>query len=372
MFRKWAGLGAIAACLQRKCVLHVGKLETFPNMYIVLVGPSGSRKGTALKPLWRLLNKMPIHLASQTSTREAFILQMKDSQTIETNMLTGEVITHTSLTILAEELNVFLNADDKPLLEDLTDWYDCKEVWVRRTKTQGVDTLNNVWLTIIGATTPEKLSFMPHDSIAGGLAGRMIFVYESHKGRTEPEPIDEFPQLFLDLTHDLEIIASLSGEFQRTDEYRKIYADWYRGSDENPPFRESILAGYVDRRAIHAQKLSMLHSAARSSELVLRKEDIEQAIESLMEVEQKMQYAFAGVGQNKMAWVTRQLQLKLKERGRIAIKDVHSEFMQQAGYQEISNVLLSLRAMRICRAVYPLNGEEPYLEMMEENHDAND
>lgn len=348
--------------------MHVGKLETFPNMYIVLVGPSGSRKGTALKPLWKLLNKMPIHLAGQSSTREAFIIQMKEAQTVDTNLMTGEVQTHASLTVLSEELNVFLNLDDKPLLEDLTDWYDCKEKWERHTKTQGIDRITNVWLTLIGATTPEKLAFMPRDSIAGGLAGRMIFVYESKKGKTVAEPEDLFPELFLDLTHDLELIANMSGEFQRSDHYKEIYRKWYERSSQNPPFMESIFAGYVDRRAIHAQKLSMLHCASRSSDLLLCKEDIEQAIDSLLEVEQNMEYAFAGVGQNRMGWVTRQLQLMIRERKRIPLSEVHKELMQHAGYQEVASVLMSLKAMRICNTVYPQDGSEPYIELVERNH----
>ena len=40
-FRLWTGISVISACLMRKCKIPWGFFDIYPNMYIVLVGPSG-------------------------------------------------------------------------------------------------------------------------------------------------------------------------------------------------------------------------------------------------------------------------------------------------------------------------------------------
>ena len=80
MFRLWTAISVVAACLQRKCVLHWGSLDFYPNMYVVLVAPSGkARKGTAMIPGLKLLREMGVKLASNYVTRQALISDLKRS-----------------------------------------------------------------------------------------------------------------------------------------------------------------------------------------------------------------------------------------------------------------------------------------------------
>ena len=49
MFHLWCAISVIASVLERKCRLEWGTITFYPNMYIVLVAPSGkARKGTAM------------------------------------------------------------------------------------------------------------------------------------------------------------------------------------------------------------------------------------------------------------------------------------------------------------------------------------
>ena len=50
LYRKWTAISTLASAMRRKCALNWGNVGNFyPNMYIILVGPSGARKTTAMR-----------------------------------------------------------------------------------------------------------------------------------------------------------------------------------------------------------------------------------------------------------------------------------------------------------------------------------
>ena len=162
-FREWAAIATVAAALQRKCVLQWGELERFyPNLYVVLIGPSGSRKGTAMRPALELLQELGIKMASEAITREALIRELKQANANQPDLKTGTMHLHASLTIFSPELTVFLGYQNKQLMSDLTDWYDCRDRWTYRTKGAGVDEIIGVWINLFGGTTPELILNFAH------------------------------------------------------------------------------------------------------------------------------------------------------------------------------------------------------------------
>ena len=144
LFHVWTGISTIAAALQRKCTLNWGRLRFFPNMYIVLVGPPGKvRKGTAMSFGRNLLSRLGIKMAAESTTREALVREIMNSQETLMNDETGAISFHSSLTVYAPELVVFLGYNQQQLMMDLTDWFDCGQgpegTWTYRTKHQGSD-----------------------------------------------------------------------------------------------------------------------------------------------------------------------------------------------------------------------------------------
>ena len=60
LFRKWTAISCIASAMQRKCYVEWGtSLIFYPNLYVVLVGPSATGKGTAMNPGLDLLCEIP-------------------------------------------------------------------------------------------------------------------------------------------------------------------------------------------------------------------------------------------------------------------------------------------------------------------------
>ena len=117
-FITWVALSIVAAALQRKCRLEMGHLTWFPNMYIVIVGPSGSRKGTAMDPGRILLSGQGIKMSAESTTREALIRALKKCTSSNTDVKAGTIETHASLTVYSQELTSFMGYNNTQLM-----WY---------------------------------------------------------------------------------------------------------------------------------------------------------------------------------------------------------------------------------------------------------
>lgn len=300
MYHLWCAISVIAAVLQRKCRIDWGTITFYPNMYIVLVGPSGAcRKGTAMGTALDFLENLDVKLAAESITREALIRELKNANDNTVNLETGSSDMHSSLTIWAPELTVFLGYHNHQLLSDLTDWYDCRNRWTYRTKNMGTDEIIGVYVNMIGATTPDLIrTTMPLDAIGGGLTSRMIFVYEEQKEHIVPVPFLTEAEIGLmhQLKADLETINSLNGKFNATEEFLDYWKQWYTSTASNPPFRDPRFSGYIERRPNHVMKLSMIVNASRTNNMVLQRTDLERAISFLELTERKMQNTFSGVG----------------------------------------------------------------------------
>jgi hypothetical protein len=347
LYRKWAAVFAIAACLQRKCFLMWDK-PTYPNLYIAFVAPSGKcRKGTALEPAFLMLRSIGVKMAAEATTRESLIKELancKDTYLTEA----GVPVEHCSLTVFSKELTVFLGYNNLALLSDLTDWYDCASEWVYRTKTSGEFTVNGVWLNLLGGTTPEALqSALPRDAIGGGLTSRIIFVYEDRKAKYVPLPFPTTEEITLGvaLEDDLQSILAMSGKFTITEDFLYYYPSWYISQSETQPFEHILFNAYFERRATHALKLSMIMSAARSSDRVITAADLKKAISLLEETEIKMPYTFSGVGKAEKLDVTSQVMAYIVDKREVDYVELLKTFYHDADNEELKRIVASLQAM---------------------------
>ena len=309
LFKEWCAVSVIAAALQRKCRLEWGTTVFYPNLYIVLTAPAGkARKGTAMAPARKFLNRIGIPLAAEAVTREALIRTLKESESVISTE--SGVIVHSSLTVFSPELTVFLGYNNTQLMSDLTDWFDCAEKWVYRTKTAGTDDIAGVYINLLGATTPDLIrSTLPLDAIGGGLTSRMIFVFAEKKEKIVPFPFvsDETCKLETQLYYDIECINMLQGQFKFTKDFLSHWGDWYTAQEGRNPFGvnyNKAFDGYIERRPTQVLKLSMVMSASRTDEMILDKPDLTRAIDLLERTEKKMPRAFGGIGMSQNAQLT--------------------------------------------------------------------
>jgi len=353
LFHVWTAVSTVAAALQRKCVVNWGHLRFYPNMYVVLVGPPGKvRKGTAMVFGRNLLSRLGVKMAAESTTREALVREIMNSQETLMDDSTGAISFHSSLTVYAPELVVFLGYNQQQLMMDLTDWFDCGQgpegTWTYRTKHQGSDDIIGVWVNLIGATTPDLLrSCLSMDAIGGGLTSRIIFVFEDQKYKSCPIPFLTPAEEALgeDLYYDLEQIHLMKGQFKPTKSFIELWKDWYTAADATPVFDDPRLAPYCERRPVHVMKLSMICSASRSDSMILDRQDLARSIAIMESTEKRMPSTFSGIGKSPHAEVLSKVMQEIGLQGEITIRELQRKFYNDADARVLQLIIQTLENM---------------------------
>ena len=359
-YHTWVGISLIAGALQRKVYLNWGHETIYPNMYIVLVGPSGkARKGTALTIGKDILQDIGISLTSESITREALIRDMKDALDSFQDESTGKLRYHCALTAISDELSVFLGQNDVKFLADLTDWYDSRKSWTYRTKGAGTDKIQGVCFNILGATAPDWLqSILPQEAVGGGFTSRIIFVVEEDKGKIVPEPIytKEDEELRGMLVRDLERISTLTGEMRFSDKGKQKYINWYKKYENDMRdgkfvIEDTRFTGYMERKATHLRKLSMVLSAARSSERIITEVDLSKALSLLAQAEKKMPKTFGGLGTSQYSDITNKVLNLIQARGELTRSNLMRKMYRDLDPGTLDVVETTMRQMKVVEVV---------------------
>lgn len=372
-YHTWCGLSVIAGALQRRVYLKWGLGQIiYPNLYVVLIGPSGrTRKGVALGIAKDILRQISgISIAPESSSgRQAMILAMKRSLLNFQDPSTGTVKLHCAITAFSEELSVFLGQGDIAYLSNLTDWYDSKDDWEYETVGRGKDTLQGLCLNLMGGTAPDWIqSMIPPEAVGGGFTSRIIFIVETEKRKIVPEHTisDEELDMQGKLVRDLERISKLSGEVEFTPAAKELYVNWYISEDTKlsrgePAIADNRFAGYCERRATHLRKLMLLCSASRGDDLTIRSEDFSMATNLLYSAEKNMGKTFGGFGKARNSDITEQIKDYIKAVGTTTRKLILQRFYRDIEPQALVVIEQTLQQMKcITVKIVPESNDKVY------------
>lgn len=308
VFHKWVAVSMIAAVLRKKVRLSLGRINVYPNMYIVLVAePGAARKSQAINYGIKFLEKIPdINTTADSITREA-LLQDLEGSAIDEQLPDGSTFRHSSISIISKEFEAFLGqkAENTKMLVLLTDLFDAQEIpWRYRTKSSGNSTIPSVYVNLLGATTPESLaSSLPPSAIGGGLTSRILFVWAARRNKKIPKPIitDELRELAEKLQSDLFRIAKIAGVYEFSPEADQFWHDWYMEYEEISPTRicqDKSFDGWYSRKQLFIQKMAQIRQASKGDGLEISLETLKEAIADIEEVEHHMARTFRAVGRS--------------------------------------------------------------------------
>jgi len=310
-----------------------------------------------MTPVQKLLQEIGIEVTAQATTRQAIIKKLLEIGAVQVQQQKGQIASiqsHSSITIFSEELTVFLGFENRDMISVLCDWYECKDPWTNATVGRGEEVVRNIWVNMLGATTPGFLQgSMPSEAVSGGLTGRIVFVYAERKGKTVPLPfLSKEQQLLREaLKKDLEIISHMSGQFKPTPEYLEVWKHWYEEDEKNPPFSHPKLDPYCGRRSVQLRKVSLICYASRNKGLqdsegafLLEEQDIRKAIEYLQDVEKVMPHVYTGVGANPLAPIQTALMAMVRSKGTVSMQEIVRAFASEASINDISTMLATLEA----------------------------
>jgi len=311
-FHFWTGVSTIAACLRRRVWKDELLFKWTPNFYIIFVGPAGVvTKSTTLNIGFKMLRNVPgIFFGPDSMTwhglAKKFEASFEYADWINPVTMKSDPVPMSPITCSISELGTFLRPDDGSLISFLTDMWDGKErPFDHATKDSGELKIENPWLNVIGATTPEWMQDnFPASMLQQGIGSRILFVYGETKRHFTAYPsrvtkIIDHDKTLKELTEDLIHMSKLIGPYEMTEEAYVWGEDWYKrhhSGARSTSMASGRYGGYLARKQTHLHKLAMVLAAAQRDDLLIQKEDLETAEKVLEGAEGSMIKVFESVG----------------------------------------------------------------------------
>lgn len=298
LFRRWAGIAAVAGALERKVFMRSMQKNLFANMFILLVAPPGVGKTVIITEVEALWQELSNHYIAPTSMTKAGMLDTLAASK-RTIVRPGEeppITTFHSLLIPAPEFGVLVPAYDLEFMNNLNDLYDCRTSYMERIRSRPEPLkIENPQLHLLAGTQPQYLShLLPEVAWGQGFCSRTILIYSGDNVRGRLFNEDDRPDPTR-LTHDLKHIGDLFGQIRWNPDAAAAIEAWHAGGGEPQP-THAKLQNYNPRRTLHLLKLSIVSSVSRASDLVVRLEDYQRALDWLTEAEEFMPDIFKAMG----------------------------------------------------------------------------
>ena len=169
-FHFGAAITAVAGGLGRAPRIEWEARNLYPNLYALLVGPTGARKGSAMSRAVRLtVQTLGTNLLPNEGTHQGFAAGLR-RRSIATGGLLSDGL------IVADEFSVLMSKDTNKsdLTKWLTDWYDSPDSWERGLRGEEDYVIPNMYVSVLGGSNVDWLRTMPIDAITGGFLPRFI------------------------------------------------------------------------------------------------------------------------------------------------------------------------------------------------------
>lgn len=320
----WSAIAAGSACMGRHTWLPFALGNIYANKYILLVGPPGTRKSSALNLAAELLNDVTsVRLAPDDTDglRQGLMVAMhgeeeSDDLAAEVSRIAlangqvdvdrlGEVnlnfenaVDRHVMHVNASEFDSFIGQNAKMMATFLIKMWDGDD-YDYGLKASKIKLLKPL-LSIGGATTVQNLTTaLPTEAIGQGFMSRVILVYASKPAKSVPPrrvKLDLKLKPFLQETYQW-ISQHLKGAMKETPEAAEAIDKLY---DKSVDLGDSRFIYYAMRRSTHLQKLCMILTALRQSDTIELTDVIE--AETLLEyTELFMKDALGEYGMNPIA-----------------------------------------------------------------------
>lgn len=297
LYRKWCAISLIAGACERRVWVKSGRWITYPNLYVLLVGPPGTGKYIIeeARQLWRDTKEpgsalRAFHVAPDSMTKASLVDTLARAKSSRLGPKGPPIVSH-SLLIGAEEFQVLLPTYDMEFIGTLNRLYNnpLGHEEVRRTGSVRELTIDNPQLNILGGAQPSYfVSTFPEEAWTTGFARRIIMVYAA-----EPPVVSLYhdwdiePAIRVRVLAKLGKVAALCGQCLWHPEAIAKLDAWHMGGQEPVP-SHSKLAHYKRSRVMMAIKLAIVSAVARTSGLVIEPLDIDRALAWLFEAEAVM------------------------------------------------------------------------------------
>lgn len=281
--------------LERKVWIKTNIGELYPNIYVLCLAPPGVGKTIISSTIQEFLGELSDHHLAPSSVSRASLIDalMLAQRKIVMPQSNPPVLSFNSLAVVQNEMGVFLPSYDMEFMATLTDLYDGKR-YTEKKRGKDIDNrMEHPLLNLFGATTVSYLyDTMPEAAWGHGFLSRTVLIYSGEMERRSLwDTIDKPAAMKADLVTDLKTISSMIGRFIFEPEAAQAIDAWHKADGPPKPDHPKLIH-YGTRRTAHVLKLSMIASASRGNDFIIKLDDYHRALDWLLEAEIYMQDIF--------------------------------------------------------------------------------
>ncbi len=360
----WSAISVLAGVLKNEVYFKEGLYTLHPNQFIILTGPPGIGKGTAINFAWKMTKHVNGRLANVLTDKATIpeILRLIAKGWPGGIKVVGGAVTGTmehSCTIIASELQTLLSSSgDSTTLSTFCQLWDQQE-YENRTKNQGTDIIRDMCVNLIGGTVPDFIRSMEKELgafVAGGFTARCIFIFEDKKSKELPfiVPLDVDPKskaLYDKLVLDLEHIAkNVKGEYKLSAEAQVVFKNEYRGMSPTADDSDAML-NFKARMKVHVYKMAMILSAAQTDSLIITGQVMRDSFFLVKNVRKQVDRIFRGVGSSQLAEPTARVQAIIERRGMCTRTELLQATQRNMDFTTLDKVLYVLTIIGFCTEI---------------------
>lgn len=297
LFAVWSALYTLSAMTKRSAWISWGEDRVFPNLYLVFVAKPGLFKKTTLisygddvmtraceemtNPIMKIVRE-PNTIRSEITPEamhdimkpqrvrvskkdmpEEFVAQWHDEESDYMHIEGGS-----NCNFIVSELSSAINKKqyNSGLVKKLLDLYDCPTVSDRTTRTDGSLTIEHVYMTMFGGTTPDQLKTeFPADLMGSGFMSRTVVVTQEELLRrfSRPQHYDGAPYKG-DLAKSLAwIMDNKTGQFEFEPVAEAYIDSWYETHLDKLAKGDESYNNVYSRYDLILRKVSMLFALQR-------------------------------------------------------------------------------------------------------------
>lgn len=273
-FHFWTAASVLGATCRRNFFIDMGAYTIYPNLYALLIAPSGGRKGfsltiatNVLKALNKILSDQGVHPAELINISpkkvgpERFLYIAQSEEKLDA--ATGRTSYTDSIVFFGiSELAVLLGKSvfhSEHFVHVLTDLWECHDEWQASTFSRGEEILRNTAITLVGCSTEDwLLNSVSTDMFTGGFMGRCMTIPRGYTKDLYPIPHTLDPIAAITLASRLSRLAT-APQTPVTIGDMKHYDSWYVANKQILHTQtDPRLAGYYQRKDMHLLKLGMI------------------------------------------------------------------------------------------------------------------
>lgn len=351
-YLKWSAISLLAAACGNRIYTHqwIGhsRMNIYPNLYMILVGPSGNFKSFAMSRVRAILEKTnysdKLNLYAGHVTHAGLyeamraVINKKNRKTGETE--STEYPFRKQFYLLNDELaNDIGGAEFADMfIKAITELY-MLQPFDDRTRSSGHIHIEDYSFNWFGATTIEWLiRAITRDVLVGGFLGRTIIINQGmvDKRIWRTKPPENYDTLFKSLAYRIDELMVMRGFIPKTKEAWEIERHWYL-SRKTPNESDPTMGAWM-RQYTLSIKLSLILCLSRYKEAIDDQDvaDAQEMTESIVKWQKSILPSIEkgsnlNSGDRLLAWVRSRAQVKRAELSKIAYDKygIHSAELEQ-------------------------------------------